>query len=73
MGFCWLCVVLCLAESTPGTERNPETRAFAAAYRVDDDDDEFAHLEVNELTLVGAPIEGSYYDKEEDENDELAD
>ena len=52
-------------------EKNPETRAFAAAYKVEDDEDEFAHLEHDELTLVGPSQDADNdYDDENDENEE---
>jgi hypothetical protein len=50
------------------TEKNPETQAFAAAYRMEDDDEEFAHLEQEEATLVG--IDGAGMDDFGEENDE---
>ncbi|KAI0347403.1 hypothetical protein BDW22DRAFT_524268 [Trametopsis cervina] len=49
-------------------EKNPETRAFAAAYRIDDEENEFAHLEQEEVELT--LTNGSAMDDEEDEANE---
>lgn len=42
------------------------------AYKVEDDEDEFAHLEHDELTLIDGPSQDSYneHDEENDESEE---